>query len=61
MKSEIYLLDTKIHEIIKKLRKNPKNPGTLTTLRKLREIISIVSDYCLRLVFQVSKVGVLQF
>ena len=47
MKSEIYLLDTKIHEIIKKLRKNPKNPGTLTTLRKLREIISIVPDYCL--------------
>ena len=44
MKSEIYLLDIKIHEIIKKLRKNPKSSGTLTTLRKLREIISIVPE-----------------
>ena len=44
MKSEIYFLDTKIHEIIKKLRKKPKNSSTLTTLRKLREIISIVPE-----------------
>ena len=42
MKSQIYLLDKKIDEIIKKLRK--KNSGTLTTLRKLLEIISIIPE-----------------
>ena len=44
MKSEIYLLDKKIDEIIKKLRQKNKNSGTLTTLRKLLEIISIVPE-----------------
>ena len=44
MKSEIYLLDKKIDQIIKKLRKKNKNSGTLTTLRKLIEIISIVPE-----------------
>ena len=28
MKSEIYLLDKKIDEIIKKVKKKPKNSGT---------------------------------
>ena len=42
MKSEIHLLDKKIDEIIKTLRK--KKSGTLTTLRKLLEIISIVPE-----------------
>ena len=44
MTSEIYLLDKKIDEIMKKLRKKPKKSGTLTTLRKLLEIISIVPE-----------------
>ena len=38
MKSEIYLLDKKIDEIIKKLRKKNKDSGTLKTFRKLLEI-----------------------
>ena len=44
MTSEIYILDKKIDEIIKKLRKKNKNSGTLTTLRKLVQIISIVPE-----------------
>ena len=44
MKSEIYLLDKKIHEITKKTKKKNKNCGTLTTLRNLLEIISIVPE-----------------
>ena len=44
MKSEIYLLDKKIDEIIRKVKKKPKNSGTLKTLRKLLEIISIVVE-----------------
>ena len=43
MTSEIYILDKKIDEIIKNLRKK-KNSGTLTTLRKLVQIISIVPE-----------------
>ena len=31
MKSGIYLLDKKIHEITKKIKKKNKNSGTLTT------------------------------
>ena len=38
MTSEIYLLDKKIDEIIKKLRKKNKDSGTLKTFRKLLEI-----------------------
>ena len=44
MKSEIYLLDKKIDEIIKKLRNKTRTSGILTTLRKLLEIISIVPE-----------------
>ena len=44
MKSEIYLLDKKIDEIIKKLRKKNKNSGTLKTLRTLLQIISIAPE-----------------
>ena len=43
MTSEIYLLDKKIDEIIKKFRKK-KNSGALTKLRKLLQIISIVPE-----------------
>ena len=44
MKSEIYLLDKKIDEIIKKLRKKNKNSGTLKKLRTLLQILSIVPE-----------------
>ena len=44
MKSEIYLPEKKIDEIMKKLRKKTKHSVTLTTLRKLLEIISIVPE-----------------
>ena len=44
MKSEIYLLDKEIDEIIKKFRKKEKNSGSLTTLQKLPEITSIVPE-----------------
>ena len=44
MTSEIYLLDKKIDEIIKKFRKKKKNSGALTKLRKLLQIISIVPE-----------------
>ena len=44
MTSEIYLLDKKVDEIMKKLRKKPKTFNILTTLRKLLQIISIVPE-----------------
>ena len=40
---EIYLLDKKIDEIIKKIKKK-KNSGSLTMLRKLLQMISIVPE-----------------
>ena len=41
---EIYLLDKKIDEIIKKIKKKKKNSGSLTMLRKLLQMISIVPE-----------------
>ena len=44
MTSEIYLLDKKVDEIMKNLRKKTKTFNILTTLRKLLQIISIVLE-----------------